>query len=128
MSNPFSNFTIKAIILLLVALGIHITVLHILDYPVFNDRIIVSYIANAILIIAIFGILYVLKEKYKSQLGFLFLVGSALKFAVFFIFFYPFYKLDNEISRLEFSAFFIPYAVGLIFETISLSKWLNTME
>lgn len=128
MSNPFSNFTIKAIILLLVVFGIHITVLHILGYPLFNDRIIGSYIANLFLIIAVFGILYALKKRYKSQLGFLFLVGSALKFAVFFIFFYPFYKLDNDISRLEFAAFFIPYAVGLIFETMSLSIWLNNME
>ncbi|WP_100613725.1 hypothetical protein [Confluentibacter citreus] len=128
MSNPFSSFTIKAIVLLLIVFGIHLTVLNILDYPLFNDRIIGSYIANLFLIIAVFGILYALRKKYKSQLGFLFLVGSALKFAIFFIFFYPFYKLDNHISRLEFAAFFIPYAVGLILETISLSKWLNTMD
>lgn len=128
MNNPFLSFTIKAIILLLIVFGIHITALSILDYPLFNDRIIGSYIANAILIIAVFGILYVLKRKYKSQLGFLFMIGSALKFAIFFIFFYPFYKLDGDISRLEFAAFFIPYVTGLVFETISLSKWLNNME
>lgn len=128
MSNPFSSFTLKAIVLLVIVFGIHLTVLGILDYPLFNDRIIGSYIANLFLIIAVFGILYALRKKYKSQLGFLFLVGSALKFAVFFIFFYPFYKIDNDISRMEFAAFFIPYAVGLILETISLSKWLNSME
>lgn len=128
MSNPFSSFTIKAIILLLIVFAIHITVLNVLGYPLFNDRIISSYIANLFLIIAIFGILYALKKRYKSQLGFLFMAGSALKFAVFFIFFYPFYKLDNEISRMEFAAFFIPYAAGLILETTSLSKWLNAME
>jgi|SRR5690606_23040894 len=128
MNNPFLSFAIKAIILLLVVFGIHITVLYLLDYPLFNNRIIGSYIANAILIIAIFGVLYILKRKYKSQLGFLFMIGSALKFAVFFIFFYPFYKLDGDLSRLEFTAFFIPYATGLIFETISLSKWLNYID
>jgi len=128
MSNPFLSFTIKAIVLLLIVFGIHITVLNILHYPLFNNRIIGSYVANLFLIIAVFGILYLLKKKYKSQLGFLFLLGSALKFTIFFIFFYPYYKLDNSISRLEFAAFFIPYATGLILETISLSKWLNSID
>ncbi|WP_111308768.1 hypothetical protein [Confluentibacter sediminis] len=128
MNNPFFSFTIKAFVVLGSAFIIHITVLNVLAYPLFNDRIIASYIANLFLIIAVFGMLYLLKRKYKSQLGFLFLVGSALKFTVFFIFFYPFYKLDNDISRLEFAAFFIPYIIGLFLETISLSKWLNNME
>jgi len=128
MSNPFSDFAIKAIIILLIVFVAHITILNILDYPLFENRIIGSYIANIVLIIAVFGILYILKEKYKSQLGFLFMIGSALKFAVFFIFFYPYYKFDGDISKLEFTTFFVPYIVGLVFETLSLSKWLNNME
>ncbi len=128
MSNPFLSFTIKAVILLTLVFAIHLVVLNGLQFPLFENRIVLSYIVNLVLIIFIFGILYLLKEKYKSQLGFLFLAGSFLKFAVFFILFYPFYKLDNTITELEFAAFFVPYVMGLILESVSLSKWLNKLD
>jgi hypothetical protein len=69
-----------------------------------------------------------MRNKYKSQLGFLFLAGSLLKFAVFFIVFYPIFKEDGQMSKLEFASFFVPYGMGLFLETISLSKWLNKLE
>lgn len=128
MNNPFLSFTMKAIVVLAVAFCIHIAVLNFLKFPLFDNKIILSYIVNLILVIGIFGILYLLKEKYKSQLGFLFLAGSLLKFAIFFIVFYPIYKLDNNVSKFEFAAFFVPYVLGLILETISLSKWLNKLD
>jgi len=128
MSNPFLSFSIKAIALLAVAFCAHIAALSIFNFPLFENRIRLSYIVNVSLIISIFGVLYLFKEKYKSQLGFLFLAGSLLKFAVFFLVFYPFYKQDGFISKLEFASFFVPYALGLILETTSLSKWLNKLE
>lgn len=128
MNNAFLSFSIKATILIAVVFCIHLLLLNYFAFPLFENRIVLSYIINLILIIFIFGILYLLKEKYKSQLGFLFLAGSLLKFAVFFIVFYPVYKLDGSISKLEFASFFVPYGLGLIIETISLSKWLNKLE
>ncbi len=128
MSNPFISFAIKTVILLTVVFAIHLLVLNVLQLSLFENRIVLSYIVNLGLVIVIFGILYLLKEKYKSQLGFLFLAGSLLKFVVFFILFYPFYKLDNIITKLEFAAFFVPYVIGLIIESVSLSKWLNKLD
>ena len=128
MSNPFISFAIKAVSLLTVVFAIHLLVLNVLKLPLLENRILLSYIVNLVLIIVIFGILYLLKEKYKSQLGFLFLAGSFLKFIIFFILFYPFYKLDNIVTKLEFAAFFVPYVIGLIIESVSLSKWLNKLD
>ncbi|MDC1364888.1 hypothetical protein N8258_00540 [Algibacter sp.] len=128
MSNPFVSFAIKTVILLTVVFAIHLLVLNVLQLPLFENRIVLSYIVNLVLVIVIFGILYLLKEKYKSQLGFLFLAGSLLKFVVFFFLFYPFYKFDNIITKLEFAAFFVPYVIGLILESVSLSKWLNKLD
>ena len=128
MNNPFISFSTKVILLLVAAFGIHIGVLKFLNLPLFENKIITSYIINLVLVIIVFGVLYLLKDKYTSQLGFLFLIGSFLKFAVFFIVFYPFYKQDGEITKLEFAAFFVPYVLGLILETVSLSKWLNKLS
>ncbi len=54
--------------------------------------------------------------------------GSFLKFAFFFIFFYPSYQADGDITRLEFMAFFIPYIFSLLIETMSLITLLNLPE
>jgi len=128
MSNPFFSFTIKAVVILTIAFGIHLAILSTLDLPLFENRIALAYLVNLVLVIGIFGALYMLREKYKSQLGFLFLAGSLLKFTVFFIVFYPFYKLDGVITKLEFAAFFAPYVIGLILESVSLNKWLSKLD
>ena len=128
MYNPFQRFTIKAIVLLAVAFCIHLAILKMLKFPLFENKIVLSYLVNLALVVVIFGALYLLKNKYKGQLGFLFLFGSALKFVVFFIVFYPFYNEDGHISRLEFAAFFVPYGLGLVLETFSLVKWLNKLD
>ncbi|NNC49636.1 MAG: hypothetical protein HKO01_03775 [Flaviramulus sp.] len=128
MSNPFLSFTLKAIVVLTLVFCIHLAILNTLNFPLLDNRIVLSYVVNLFLIIVIFGALYLLKTKFKSQLGFLFLAGSLLKFAVFFIVFHPFYKLDNTITKLEFAAFFVPYAIGLVLESVSLSKWLNKLD
>ncbi len=125
MKNEFTIFSVRLLLLLSIAFCIHILTLQFLSVPLFNDMIVLSYIINGALAIGIFGFLYKMKDKYGSQLGFLFLGGSFLKFIVFFIVFYPIYKLDNHVTSLEFSAFFIPYLICLIFETFSLVKWLN---
>ncbi len=128
MRNSFFTFTIKATIFLLVAFCAHIVTLKLFDLPLFDNKIVLSYIVNYALIVLVFGVLFLLQNKYKSQLGFLFLAGSLFKFAVFFIVFYPIFKEDNHMSKLEFASFFIPYSIGLILETFSLSKWLNKLE
>ena len=128
MRNPFYKFTIKAVVGLAIVFGVHLLVLNLLNLPLFENRIALSYVVNLAFIIVVFGALYFFREKYKGQLDFLFLIGSFLKFAVFFIVFYPFYKLDNTITRPEFASFFVPYVVGLILETVSLGNWLNKLE
>ena len=104
---------------------IHLFFLNYKELPLFNDSIIATYATNFLLAVVIFLSLFFLRKKYNEQLGFLFLLSSFLKFIVFFVFFYPMYKTDGDISKLEFFAFFIPYAFCLIIETLSLIKLLN---
>lgn len=128
MKNTFTFFSIKLSLVLLVAFAIHLFALSLKSLPLYDNKIVLAYVVNAVLAILIFGFLFKMKDKYKDQLGFLFLGGSILKFIVFFIVFYPFYKADGVISKLEFAAFFVPYILSLVIETFSLAKWLNKME
>jgi len=128
MHNALIRFSLTVILILGITFALHILVLNMRVLPLFGNQIVLSYVINTILAIGIFALLFFLKEKYKSQLGFLFMAGSALKFAIFFIVFQPIYKQDGNVSTLEFSAFFVPYVLCLIFETFSLSKLLNKLD
>ena len=128
MHNPLIRFSLTVILILSITFALHVLVLNTRELPLFDNHIILSYTVNTGLAIGIFTLLFFLKEKYKSQLGFLFMAGSALKFAIFFIVFQPIYKQDGEVTTLEFLAFFAPYVLCLIFETFSLSKLLNRLD
>ena len=128
MPNPLIRFSITIILVLMKMLKHHSDTLTFKELPMFGNQLAMSYTINTGLAIGIFAMLFFLKEKYKSQLGFLFMAGSALKFVIFFIVFQPIYKQDGEVSTLEFLAFFVPYVLCLIFETFSLSKLLNKLD
>lgn len=110
---------------LLIAFVLHFFILKRLELPPFADMIVSSYIINFLLAAAIFIGLFYARKKLKNALGFLFMGGSLIKFAVFFIIFYPAYRADGEIQSTEFAAFFIPYLTALILETYFASKMLN---
>ncbi|MEA1786630.1 DUF6168 family protein [Arenibacter sp. GZD96] len=103
----------------------HTFLLAVYEYPPYGNRIVFSYIVNFLLASSIFGGLYALRNTFKNQIGFLFMGGSFIKFIVFFIFFYPAYRSDGVVDKLEFAAFFIPYAIGLAIETFFTAKMLQ---
>ena len=99
-----------------------------MELPLFSDRIILSYGVNFLLAGCIYVLIQQTLKKNGTYAGFIFMAGSALKFLVFFVVFYPFYNQDDVMQKTEFTAFFIPYAVCLIMEVAYLSKQLNNQS
>jgi hypothetical protein len=113
-------FAVMALVFLL-----HYFILKSFGAAPFNDLMAPAYVINFLLAVGIFIGLYSARKKLKNALGFLFMGGSLVKFAIFFIIFYPVYRADGEIQKMEFAAFFIPYLTSLILETYFASKMLN---
>lgn len=126
--NPFKTFAKQLIITTSIVFGIHLLLLNVFKQPLFANKIVLAYVLNTLLALIIYGVIYKLRHKYKNGLGFLFMIGSFLKFVLFFLVFYNFYMQDGDISGIEYAAFFVPYFVCLIIETSSLAKWLNNRE
>jgi len=126
--NSITGFSLLLLIINLVVFAIHITILKELNQPLFDNKIILAYLVNFILAIGIFSTLYILKNKFESILGFIFLGGSFLKFAVFFLLFYPSYKEDGVITAYETFSFLTPYFLCLIIEILSLVKLMNNKD
>jgi len=116
------------ILLIGVVFGLHLFFLSTLNHDLFSDKIVVSYILNISIAIAIYFLIYLFRVKLKDSLGFLFILGSLIKFVLFYILIYPFFKLDGDISKYEFASFFIPYFTCLIYETIAVSTLLNSLK
>jgi len=128
MIKPIIAFSIKLVIALSIVFGIHLLVLSYSNVSIYQNLIIPSYIANIFLAIIIYSSLFKLRIKYLDLLGFIFMAGSFLKFAVYFIFFNPSFKTDGIVSSIEATSFLIPYLACLIIETYFLIKLLNSKQ
>ena len=128
MYRSIFQFLEKLTASLVVVFAVHVALLKNADQPLFSHKIIFSYAVHFVLAAVIYVFLYVKRLTYKDQLGFLYMGGSFLKFAVYFVFFYGAYHADGNLSKLEFAAFFVPYATCLVVETIGLITLLNSPE
>ncbi len=128
MRGLLVKFVIVLLLTIAIVFALHLWVLHLKELPLYDNKIILSYGLNALLALLIFAGIYFFIEKVKNQVGFLFMAGSFLKFAVFFIVLFPIYKQDGEINTIEFMAFFIPYVASLTIETIGVSLLLKKID
>ncbi len=127
MKKKLLFFGLKLSISLIIAFLLQSIVFNKLGVTYSFDLLLSSYIVNFFLAFLIVGAILLYINKLKSYIGFLFMLGSFIKFGVFFIFFYPIFKEDGIISSFEFSLFFIPYMICLLYETFSLTSILNKM-
>lgn len=93
-----------------------------------TDHLTFLYAINASIAILVYWIVFLLRDNNKGYLGYYFLLGTFIKFFIFFIFVLPIFKDDNIVSRTEFFTFFIPYFLSLMVETKSLISLLNSEE
>ena len=93
-----------------------------------TDHLTFLYAINASIAILVYWIVFLLRNNNKGYLGNYFLLGTFIKFFIFFIFVLPIFKDDNIVSRTEFFTFFIPYFLSLMVETKSLISLLNSEE
>lgn len=120
------SFYLSLIFLSLLVFCLHLLALYLFGFPLLDHMIVLAYLLNMVLALIIFSVLYWFREKWRDQIGFLFLGGSMLKFLFFFLVFYPFYNADGNMESLEFTTFFIPYLVCLLLETFFTARMLNS--
>lgn len=126
--NPILLFLGILIPILGISFFIHIVLLQQNGLPKYGNLIILSYLVNFVLAAVIYIGLYSFRNRIKNQIGFIFMAGSFLKFIIFFILFYPSYKADGVMATSEFAAFFVPYAICLVIETVFAAKMLLKMD
>ena len=128
MKTKHVPFLLLLILLLLFIFGTHIFILYCFNMKLFGNQVILSYVINYGLEAVVFLAVKKTLTTNSAQAGFVFMAGSALKFLIFFLVFYPSFKEDGNMETIEFIAFFIPYATCLIAEVVYLSKQLNNQS
>ncbi len=124
-SQRIGQFSIQLFSLMGVAFGIHWLVLVFIGVEHSEALLFQTYPVNLLLAWSIVALITRFQKVVKNQIGFLFLAGSTLKIAVFFVLFRPQYLLDGQISALESTGFIIPYLMALFIETKSLVRFLS---
>jgi FtsH-binding integral membrane protein len=122
MNSVFLRLILKLVFGLAIVLAVHLAILYWLKMSLFDNAILLAYGVNVFIAIVIFWMIFKLKENYKEQLGFVFMLGSLLKFLVFFVVFFPLYKADGDIAKVEIATFFVPYLSCLLIEFPDLIK------
>lgn len=84
-----------------------------------------AYAMNFIVAALLFLLIYRLRVNHPDKLGFVFMLGSGIKFTLFFVFFNPSIQFDGVTTKAEFLSFFVPYALSTLVETTSLIRLLN---
>lgn len=121
MNKQLLNFHLLLFFILGISFFFH-------KYSIDNtDHLPFLYAINASIAIFVYWIVFLLRNN-KGYLGYYFLLGTFIKFFIFFIFVLPIFKDDNIVSRTEFFTFFIPYFLSLMVETKSLISLLNSEE
>lgn len=120
------RFVIGLLFLLTLSLWAHQYILDELGIEQQGLLLFESYVVNYLLVVANFLVILIfIFKKQNASLGFLFMGSFLIKMAVFSIFFYPTYREDHSIVTTEFFAFFAPYSICLVTETIGLVRMLN---
>lgn len=119
---------ILLILVLSISFGNHASLRTSYALSPFGDMLAWSYLTNLVLAFGIVVFIHSLRHKMKTQLGFLFIAGSFLKFLLFFLFFYPSFKKDEMIRQSEFLSFFVPYFLALVIETYFTAVLLKNLE
>ncbi|MBQ4820126.1 DUF6168 family protein [Aquimarina sp. MMG016] len=89
------------------------------------DLIKVSYMFNGVFTIILTSGIILLSNRFKDQLGFIFLGASFAKIGIFM----AIIKLIGmEINKSVFPDFFIPYVICLVAEVYYISKILNNIK
>ena len=122
MNTVFKRLVLKLFIGLAIVLAIHLAILHLLTLQLFGNAILLAYAVNLAIAIFVFWMIFKLKDTYREQLGFIFMLGSLLKFVAFFVLFYPLFKADGDVSKIEIATFFVPYLSCLLLEFPDLIK------
>ncbi len=120
------KFSLQLIVTMLAAFLLHWIVLYFYNYSFQEAHLLSTYSSNTILALVIVGLILRFQHAVRNHIGFLFLAGSTLKIAVFFIVFRPLYMIDGEVSTLERIGFIVPYLISLFLETRSLVRFLNS--
>ncbi len=121
MIKKIATFSSQLIGILVIGYWVQKLLLEYTETPFDTDLLILAYFLNGFIALFIYTLIYALRNKFFDQLGFLFLIGSFLKFGVYFLFFHP--KMSG--TKIEFSLFFVPYVLSLILEVSAL---LNIFE
>ncbi|NNL32045.1 MAG: hypothetical protein HKO80_02450 [Flavobacteriaceae bacterium] len=127
MTSDLKSFGIKLLLFSLVLFGIHSYLMFQFYDGDLQIKIWMIYIFNAVLVLAVYGILSYQTQKGSKKIFYTFLALTIAKMFLAILFLLPLFIKKPEHSQLEVINFFIPYFLFLTFEILSINKFLQKL-
>lgn len=128
MDKRIFSFALQLLGILALLALLHVAFFYARSVAIPVDLIVLGYLINFAMAFGIYYVMVELAKKQNKNLGIIFLLGSTLKFGVYFLIFNPLFMKDGGLSKLEFFTFFVPYIACLIMETLALVKLLKDID
>jgi hypothetical protein len=120
-----ATFTLILLIVLGTSYLVHGSILETIGHAALQVHLFPFYFMN-IAVSLLTGVSIICLSQKKSEIsGFVFMAGSLLKFALFFLLFYGEFSTIQDIRKVQFVSFYVPYSIGLIVEVWYLIYHLN---
>ena len=121
MNNSVLRFHIWLLFTLTLSFLIH-------NFIIDSSILFLLYSLNFSIAIFVYWLVFILRNKQKESIGYYFLLGTFIKFLVFFLIILPEFKEDEIVTKTEFFSFFVPYVISLFLETKFLISLLNSED
>ncbi len=90
-------------------------------------NLIFSYCLNFGISLTVILIIFALKKKYESQIGFIFLAISSIKIIALYLLLIP-SNIEKDLSKIDSFAILIPFLVNLVVELTAISQVLKLLD
>ncbi len=125
MISHILKFGGRTILFMTALYWLHTPVVDQMGFTVIAELLWSCYLFNTLLALGFFMFLLLVSKTNPDQLGWVFLLTSALKLLLFWALIQPRFQNIEATPLLLFSTFFIPYAIALTLEIFHLVKILN---
>lgn len=127
MNVSLKSFLLKLVFLVLLLGAIHFFVVKlVLDGLDFFYPIFANYLFLFVLTSVIYGLVVYVNKHFSEYTGYTFMGGGLVKMFVSILYLLPLMLSDSKALKEELILFFLAYFSFLIFETIYVSKLLNS--
>jgi len=127
MTKDIKSFVLKLLLFSIILFGVHAYLINQFFEGELHFKIWMIYVFNTIMVLAVYCILSYQTQKGSKKIFYTFLALTIVKMFLAVVFLSPLFFGKSDHAQLEVINFFIVYFLFLVFEILSINKFLQKL-